>query len=286
MPVNLRRDEFGREAVLSSPWSPKDADAIRRSGVRRLRLALNADDMGYLGELDGIEEVQIVGLKSDGGVATLPGLPVLGLETYSDDRIDFTAFKQLERLAYNWRPGGETAFSVATLKSLRVSGYPASNLAPLSELVRLKGLRIANTRRLVSLDGVEALPALTVLSLRDDQRLSDIGALALMSHSLQELQLQVCHKFNDISSIRRHHDLKRLSLIDCGHIPSLAPLADLAHLEEFYFYGTTYIEDGDMTPLLGMPSLRRVGFGRPALVLAGRRGDGRDRARRTEPGPQ
>jgi hypothetical protein len=262
VPVKLERDELGRIAYLRSPWTPKDAEAIRRSGVRRLHISLREDDMPFVRELEGIEEVQIValGVKSDGVLAGLPDLRVLGLQNYCDDPIDFAAFKRLERLLFYWRRMGETAFEAVTLKSLAIHYYKESDLSPLRRLERLEGLRIENSRRLRTLDGVAALGALKVLSLRDDQGLADIGALATMSHSLQELQLQLCHKVNDITSIGRHHDLKRLSLIDCGHIPSLAPLAELAQLEEFYFYGTTYIEDGDMTPLLGMPSLRRVGF--------------------------
>jgi hypothetical protein len=262
MTVKQKRDEFGREAVLSSPWSPKDADAIRRSGVRRLHLALRDHDMPFLRDLEGIEEVQIVDLtlKSDGAVAALPDLRVLGLETYSDDPIDFAAFKQLQRLAFNWHPKGETAFEAVTLTSLAVSRYQDVDLTPLARLSRLEGLRISNSRRLRTVDGVAALVALKVLSLRGDQRLADISGLASMDHSLDELELNLAHRVTDISPIGRHHDLRRLSLIDCGHISSLAPLADLAHLEEFYFYGTTHIEDGDMTPVLGMSSLRKIAF--------------------------
>ena len=103
MPVSLRRDELGRIAYLRSPWTPKDAEAIRRSGVRRLHISLREHDMPFLRELEGIEEVQIValGVKSDGVVAALPDLRVLGLQNYCDDPIDFGAFKQLERLAFN-----------------------------------------------------------------------------------------------------------------------------------------------------------------------------------------
>ena len=262
MSVDFKRDKSGPIAYLGSPWTPKDAEAIRRSGVRRIDISLREHDMPFVRDLEAIEEVQIValGVKSDGVVAALPDLRVLGLQNYCDDPIDFASFKQLERLAFNWRPKGETAFDAVTLKSLAISYYQDLDLTPLSRLARLEGLRIENSRRLRTLDGVAALGALKVLSLRDDQRLADIGDLAQMDHSLDELELNLSHKVNDISAIRRHHDLRRLSLIDCGHIPSLAPLSDLAHLEEFYFYGTTHIADGDMTPLLGMPSLRKIAF--------------------------
>jgi hypothetical protein len=262
VPVKLERDELGRFAYMGSPWTPKDAEAIRRSGVRRLLISLREHDMPFVRELEGIEEVQIVavGVKSDGVVAALPDLRVLGLQNYCDDPIDFAAFKRLERLLFHWRPMGETAFDALTLKSLAIHYYKELDLSPLRRLERLEGLRIENSRRLRTLDGVAALGALKVLSLRDDQGLADISALAAMDHSLDELELHLCHKVNDIVSITRHSALRRLSLIDCGNLPSLAPLAGLAHLEEFYFYGTTKIADGDMTPILGMPALRKIAF--------------------------
>ncbi len=145
--------------------------------------------------------------------------------------------------------------------SLRVSHYPYASLEPLLALERLEGLRIANSRALKSLEGVSALIALQVLSLRDDQGLVDIDALASMDHSLTDFELNVCRKVTDISALGHHEKLRRITLIDCGRISSIAPLADLPELEEFWFYGTTTIDDGDMSPLLRMPALKRVSFG-------------------------
>ena len=263
MTVSLTNDDLGPVATVSGRWTSTDATAIRDSRVRRLRIFGSHPDLDFLGSLDGIDEVRVqaLGLVFDTGVMGLPGLKVLGLETYSKLPIDFGVFDSIERLAFNWRPNGETAFGRATLRSLRISRFPYPDLRTLSALMRLEGLRIANTRRLVSLHGIEALGGLRVLSLRDDQVVFDIGSLAEMDHSLTEIELQVCRKITDISALARHTELRRIMLIDCGHIASLAPLADLPLLEEFWFYGTTVIDDGDMTPLLRMPALQRVSFG-------------------------
>ena len=82
-----------------------------------------------------------------------------------------------------------------------------------------------------------------------------------MDHSLTEIEIDGCRKITDISALARHTELRRIMLIDCGHIATLGPLANLPLLEEFWFYGTTVIDDGDMTPLLRMPALQRVSFG-------------------------
>ena len=260
MPVDFERDSDGHFAILRSPWTPKDAEAFRRSRVRRIHISLREADMPFVRDLVGVEEVDIIGAKADGVVAALPDLRVLSLQNSSDDPIDFAAFKRLERLVFDWRPKGETAFEAVTLKSLAIHHYKQLDLTPFWRLDRLEGLRVDNSLRLQTLDGVAALGALKVLSLLDDQGLSDISALAAMDHSLDELELNLCHKVKEVASIARHGALRRLSLIDCGHLPSLAPLAGLAHLEEFYFYGTTNITDGDMSPILGLPALRKIAF--------------------------
>ena len=266
MTVAIETDGNGRKAVVSDRWSPDDAKVIRQSRVTRVQIArFRGSDLAFLADLanfadvDDVDVIQLQ-LRSDAGVMALPHLRALSLETYSKDRIDFRAFPMLERLSFNWRPGGDTAFECEALGSLRVSRYPHADLSPLWRLQRLERLRIDNSRHLRRLEGVEAVPTLMVLSLRDDRALEDVGALALMDHSLTEYELNVCRKVSDISALASHRDLRRVMLIDCGRIASIKPLANLPVLEEFWFYGTTVIEDGDMTPLLRMPALKRVSF--------------------------
>jgi internalin A len=197
---------------------------------------------------------------SDGAVLDMLDLKGLSLETYAKEPIDFRLFHRLQRLAFNWRPGAETAFQCTSLESLNNSGYRLTDLSPMAALTGLRALRLDNSRHLLRLDGVRALPALRILSLRDDRALVDIGDVAAMDHSLHEFELNTCRKVRDIAALASHRDLRRVILIDNGTIASLTPLANLSKLEELYFYGTTVIEDGDMTPLLHLPALRRVAF--------------------------
>jgi hypothetical protein len=266
MTVVIESDSAGPKAVVFDRWTADDVGVIRASGVKRVQIArFRGPDLNFLvnladyADLDEVDVIQLQ-LRSDSGVEALPYLRALSLETYSQDRLDFRKFPMLERLSFNWRPGGDTVFQCSSLRSLRVSRYPEINLTVLRGLVRLERLRIDNSRRLRSLDCVGSLSMLTVLSLRDDRELNDVGALASLGHSLREFELNVCRKVSDISALSAHRELRRVMLIDCGRIASIAPLADLPTLEEFWFYGTTVIEDGDMTPLLRMPSLQRVSF--------------------------
>ena len=225
MTVRFEVDDIGRKAVVTGLWTPHDGDAIRRDGVRRLVIAVREKGLEFLKELDEVEEINVIDhvLPSDGGVMTLPGLRELGLETYSNDAIDFRVFRRLERLHLNWRPGAETAFECPSLRSLSVAGCPLTNLGPLSGLSALEGLRIASARRLTSLDGVQHLPNIRTLWLLDDRALVDLEPLANTGSSLTELWLSGCRKVTDISALARHTDLRRLALIDCGRIASLKP---------------------------------------------------------------
>jgi hypothetical protein len=53
-----------------------------------------------------------------------------------------------------------------------------------------------------------------------------------MDRSLVEFEMSVCRKVGDISALAEHRDVRRIMLIDCGRIASMAPLADLPALEE------------------------------------------------------
>ncbi len=261
MTVELRPGPDGPVAVLIEPWSPADADAIARLGAVRLRVAGFAD-LDFLREVRGVEELDVLDLRmaSDRGAADVPTLRKLSLETYARNPIDFTQLPLLERLSFNWRPHAESVFASTGLTSLRISALPRVDLTDLRKLVRLKALRLDNSRRLSSLRGLEDCHELRVVSMRGCSSLEDISALASLSSSLEDVELDVCRKLRDVTVLAGLSRIKRLSLVDCGPIPSLAVIEGLHALEEFYFYGTTVVEDGDMTPLLRLPALRRVAF--------------------------
>jgi hypothetical protein len=73
MTVELKRDELGPMAVLSSPSSPGDAHEIRRAGVRRLRLELREADMPFLRDLEGIEDALTLVPLEEKKARTSPG---------------------------------------------------------------------------------------------------------------------------------------------------------------------------------------------------------------------
>lgn len=265
MSVRIERDDLGPIARVRESLTLDDRSVIGRSGVHRLDLSVRGSDLNVLHDTRGLEQIEALSvvdhvLSSDGAITSLPTLREISLETYAKDPIDFASFARLERVHLNWRPAAETLFEQVGLESLSLAGYPFADLTPLARLSRLEGLRIASAPRLVSVKGIAELPALKVQRLLDDKQLRDLAPFADATPSLVDIELNVCRKVADISALANQTGVRRISLIDDGRIDSIKPLADLPALEEFWFYGTTIIEDGDLTPLLRMPALKRTSF--------------------------
>ncbi len=100
----------------------------------------------------------------------------------------------------------------------------------------LKSLRLGCLRRLSSLTGLERLTA------------------------LERLDVDTCRAFHSIEEIGSLLNLRELFLNNDGKIETLSPVAHLDRLEWVGFSESTDIVDGDLTPLVELKSLSRVGF--------------------------
>jgi internalin A len=188
----------------------------------------------------------------------LAGLPLetLTLNTPSKPRIelDFTAFPALRTLRMYWNPGFESVFSARRLESLWVFGPPDADLARFGEIVGLRRLELSQGRRLESTAGVGEVEFLG---------LYQQGALASLTGlpgSLRVLAIESCRKLGSIDAVAGLRGLSRLKVANCGDIASLAPLAGLDELEEFFAWESTRVADGDLSVLLSLPRLRAIGM--------------------------
>ena len=213
--------------------------------------------------LDGsIDDLNVVtlNLTSDAAVQTLPGLRSLLLQSYATNRVDITAFPKLEKLWTYWRSGSETALEATRLRALTIAKYPFASVEPLARLIALEHLGLRNSRRLESLTGIDHMHRLVKLELIDDRRLSDIEALATADCRLTHLRIQDCRRLAHIDPIAHQRDLAELHLSDCGDVHSIRPLSGLPRLERLWLDGTTNIVDGDVSVLVGLPSLQETAF--------------------------
>lgn len=137
---------------------------------------------------------------------------------------------------------------------------PRIDVLPASET--LTALALSRTR-MADLDGVQRFPNLESLSVAFAPALSSIEALDELT-ALSELEFGTCSRINDLEVVGRALGLRRLGLMDCGPVASLAPVGQLRALEELIAFGSTKIVDGDLSPLLSLENLR-------VLAMAARR---------------
>ncbi len=115
------------------------------------------------------------------------------------------------------------------------------------------------SRKLVTLSGIENLVSLSSLDLAGCSKLMSIAGVE-KCQELHTVEIESCKKLNDISSLSELRSLQNVMLTDCGKIKSLRPLVNCQQLENLTFVGDTSIEDGELTSLLDISTLKKMWF--------------------------
>jgi len=143
------------------------------------------------------------------------------------------------------------------LKEIVVFDYDEVDLQPLAVQPSLEDVTLKVAPRLESLCGADHL-SLRRIKIALARELEDIDALAHASQSLHEVVFETCLGLYDVESLGQLTRLRFLGIGDCGRIPSLGRLANLTQLECLYAWGSTRVEDGDLSPLLRLPRLKEI----------------------------
>jgi internalin A len=115
----------------------------------------------------------------------------------------------------------------------------------------LKRLELSQGRKLLSTAGVGSLDFLGLYQQAALEELRDLPALRVLA-------IESCKKLGSLDGIPS--SLHRLKVANCGDIASLAPLAGLREVEEFFAWESTRVVDGDLSVLLSLPRLREIGL--------------------------
>jgi hypothetical protein len=257
---------LGRCLVLKASWSDRFIELIEQENISVLRLSYSAGwketDISFLEKLvgKGLRGVEIYawGVKDVTPLQHLANLEHIGLQCEFTKAPDFSNFKNLINIFLSWRPKAKTIFDCLRVEQLNIVNYPSANLNDLKGMSYLKRLQLTS-RKLVTLEGIEALQSLEVLDLFSCTKLESFDGIAKCS-KLKEVELESCKKINDISSLGGIEKLRKVILTDCGKIKSLCSLVNCSLLETLTFTGDTNIEDGKLTPLLDNPKLKRIWF--------------------------
>ncbi|MDQ1665832.1 MAG: hypothetical protein QOH75_1863 [Actinomycetota bacterium] len=184
----------------------------------------------------------------------------LSVETSPKAAIDLRQLPWLTSVGADWSQIADTIEYAIGLNELFTMSYEPADLRPLQRNQGLTHLRMKQHPRLASLDGIESMPALTEVGIYGARRLSDIDALALpgVPDSLVSLDLESCSGIVNLDALANQVGLRTLGIGNCGPIASLRPLGGLTSLEWLWAWESTRIGDGDLTPLLGLGSLREI----------------------------
>ena len=254
----------GKRMELRGAWNREFAEQMRLAGVQELEInyakGFVGKDISFLADLDWLEGLLLIHrtLPDDTAVQSLSSLRLLDLNTYCRNPINFSAFPRLEECSLEWRSGAASLFQCHTISRLFINSYTAKHSESFRSLHGLTELRIANGA-LSDLSGLSSCRNLDFLGLYNLKRLPNLQGLGELA-GLERLELNGCRNIRNIDEIAKLRHLRVLHLCDDGHISSLKPLADLVELEEFLFYESTNILDGDLSPLIQLPSLKKVVF--------------------------
>lgn len=265
--MTLKFDDgpHGVEASVTGAWSQEDARVIEQAGISELVLNYAR---GYQERtLDFLRGLRLSRLtivsRTTKDLEPLyelaDGLEGLSLTTAPNTPIDLQRLPHLKQLGADWDQIKWTIDEAPNVSDLYIGSYSDMDLRALSGLSQLKYLLLKDRPQLETLDGVEFLPQLESLRILGATKLFDLQALTSASlPRLRNISFDGCKKIDDVNATSSIQSLVRLNFGDCGLIESAKPLASLPRLEELYMHESTQIADGDLAPLLLIPSLHRL----------------------------
>lgn len=160
--------------------------------------------------------------------------------------------KQLEYFSGAGK-GVKNLNALTGLKSLLLSGLREPDLREVVGSERLDTMKLL-LGKLESLQGLERSKDMKVLSIENCYALRDINALSAVGKSLQGLVIDSCKNIEDFSVLGELRELRRLSLVGTGRVPSLSFLEKMPKLETLTL--TMNVEDGNLQPCDRIPHVR------------------------------
>lgn len=262
--IDADENGFGQCLVLTGPWRNELSQLMSSQGLSVLRLSSAAgwkdDDISFvagLGFLAGVEVYSWV-VKDVSPIFQNTGLRYVGIQCEFSSIADFQALKYLEVCKLFWRPKISGLERCENLRHLNIVDYPHGDLTGLASLTRLERLQISS-KKLLSLRGVESMSRLKVFDAADCPKLGDISWL-MDCATLESMSFDSCKQISEIPRGLCLNSLQEVSLVDCGKIETLAPLANCKNLRKLRFVGNTSIIDGNLDFLLEHPSIRDVWY--------------------------
>jgi Leucine-rich repeat (LRR) protein len=262
--IDFEQGQFGTKAIIKVQWHDSLLELLLKKDIRELELNIGKGWRGksieFLKELSHLQSLRILDnpLKLIQPIHYLHELVDLHLETYSDIPVDFSSFPYLTDCFFEWIKGSDSLFDCRGLNRLGINNYKKKSSEPLANLVNLEKLSLLNSD-VENLDGIVKLINLTYLRLANLRSLTSLNGIQNL-RNLTELEIQRCKGIHSVSDIFELAKLQRLLLLDVGGIESIRGIENLMELREFFFYESTNVLDGDLTPIRKLKNLSKISF--------------------------
>jgi hypothetical protein len=252
-----------RFLLLEGPWDPEIAAYFEVYGVTHLRLSAYAGwrekQIGFLRDLPFLTELDLwaAGIKDVSPLYELPNLKTLSVNGI-ERKIDFPQIPSLRKLNIHWsNKNFSSLLDCSELEELGLDGYSGPDLKPFCNLKKMHNFALSFSK-VETLAGIENCVSLARFPLASVNRLTSFDHLE-GCEELWHVSVEGAKVLERIDAVARLPYLREFYLVDCPRVASIRPLTRLPVLESVSFR-TTVIADGDISPLLTLPSLKQATF--------------------------
>ena len=262
--IEFSRSTYGVKAVIKTIWKDSFLKLLLDKEVKELELSdgkgWHGKNVDFLESLPHLKSLVIIDLniKSIDAIHHLNELTKLEIITYCKKSIDFNSFPKLTDCSFEWIKGSESLFEMSNIERLFINNYKGKSSIIFSKLVNLEELIILNSP-IEDLKGISFLGNLKSLRLGNLRKITSLQGLEHLQQ-LEELEIQRCKGLSTVFEVFSLKSLKRLLLLDLGNIASIRGIETLSYLEEFLFYESTNIVDGDISPVLTLKNIAKISF--------------------------
>ena len=261
---DLVASEHGTDLVVTGDWSPATAKALSRGKADGLVLnyarGYRERNLEFLQDWP-LRRIRILARTITDlapvyrMAATLESISVI---TAPRAPLNLARLPKLTHLGAEWEQVESSIEAGVGLRDLYLGSYNPRDLTPLAQSRQLRSISMKDRPYIESLAGIDAFPLLEKLGIYLARGLGDLSDLASASapRHLRELQLESDRGITRLDEIGTATNLEFLNISDLRDIESLAPLGNLKLLDTLYAYETTRVADGDLTPLMKLPSLK------------------------------
>jgi hypothetical protein len=254
----------GRTLVVTGVWSRDAESALKRGHADGLVVnyarGCRERSLDFLGEWPVRRLAVLARTYTD-------ATPIYRLSTTLEElrvtmaeraEVDLARLPRLLKVRADWTTVRGSLDGAPHLQDLLVCDYDGRDLAGVSASTELRTLVLKVAPMLETLDGAEDLPSLGILEVLGAGRLQSLEALGRGGAFLTELAFEGCQGIHRVDRIARLTRLRLLGLSDCGRLESIGPISSLTQLEIFRAWGSTRVEDADLSPLAGLPHLAEL----------------------------